>query len=110
MTPGRSLFAVRRAALVAPALMERVVHAVEGFDPDALRAADVDVRQLVAALIAIPGANATGVLTQLADLYRDLRLQCETERNRLQQLMGEHRRTQMGLSAYRSSGGTSLNA
>ncbi len=95
---------------VATTLVERVIRAVEAFDPDALRAADVEVRHLVAALVAISSPNATGVLTELADLCRDLRVQCETERNRLQKLMGEHRRTQVGLSAYRSSGATSLNA
>lgn len=97
-------------SLFAPALIERVVRAVERFDPDALRAADVDMRHLVAALVAIPGPNTTSVLSELADLYRDLRVQCETERTRLQRLMGEHRRTQVGLSVYRSSGATSLNA
>ena len=110
MTVARALFDGRSVSLVAPARIERVVRAVEGFDPDALHAADVDVRHLVAALIAIPGAGTTGILTELADLYRDLRVQCETERSRLQQLMGEHRRTQVGLSVYRSSGATSLNA
>lgn len=110
MTAVRTRFGGRKAALVAPVLIERVVRAVEGFDPDALHAADVDVRHLVAALVAIPGPGTTGILTELADLYRDLRVQCETERSRLQQLMGEHRRTQVGLSVYRSSGATSLNA
>ncbi len=97
-------------SLVAPALVERVVRAVQRFDPDALRAVDVDVRHLVAALVAIPGPNATGVLTELADLYRDLRVQCETRTHPSAALMGEHRRTQVGLSVYRSSGATSLKA
>lgn len=97
-------------SLVAPALVERVVRAVDGFDPDALTAVDADVRRLVAALVAVPGANATGVLSELADLYGELRAQCETQRTYLQQLLGEHHRTQAGLLAYRSSGATSLKA
>ncbi len=97
-------------SLVAPELVERVVDAVQGLDPDALKTVDTDVRRLVAALIAVPGSNATGVLNELADLYGELRAQCETQRSRLLQLIGEHHRTQAGLSAYRSSGATSLNA
>jgi hypothetical protein len=97
-------------SLVAPALIERVVRAVNALDADALGAVDADVRHLVAALVAIPGGNATSVLTELADLYRELRAQCETQRAQLQRLLGEHHRTQAGLSAYRSSGATSLKA
>lgn len=97
-------------ALVAPQLVDRVVRAVDSYDTDALGAVDADVRRLVASLVAIPGPNATGVLMELADLYGELRTQCETQRTHLQRLLGEHHRTQAGLSAYRSSGATSRNA
>ncbi len=97
-------------SFVAPALVERVVDAVHRFDPDALRAVDADVRRLVAALVAVPGPNAAGILGELAELYGELRGHCETQRRHLQQLLGEHHRTQAGLSAYRSSGATSLKA
>ncbi len=97
-------------ALVAPQLVDRVVRAVGAYDSVALDVAGVDVRRLVVSLVAIPGANAAGVLMELADLYGELRAQCETQRAHLQRLLGEHQRTQAGLSAYRSSGATSLKA
>jgi len=97
-------------ALVAPQLVDRVVRAVDSYDTDALAAADADVRRLVVSLVAIPGENAAGVLMELAELYGELRAKCETQRTHLERLLGDHHRTQAGLSAYRSSGATSLKA
>ena len=97
-------------ALMAPQLVERVMRAVDSYDPDALGAADADVRRLVTSLVAVPGPNAAGVLMELADLYSELRAHCEAQRLHLQRLLGDHHRTQAGLSAYRSSGATSLKA
>ena len=96
-------------AAVAPELGARVTGAVDEADPDALRAIDAQVRLLVASLIAAPDAKTTNVLSELADLYRTLRVRSEAQRAHLQRVMGEQRRAQAGLLAYRSSGATSLN-
>ncbi len=94
---------------VAPQLVLRLTAAVEAIDPDALGAIDGDVRRLVVSIVKNSDANAAAVLGELADLYREMRINSETHRAGLQRLMADHRRTQAGLSAYRSSGATSLN-
>jgi hypothetical protein len=96
-------------AAAAPQLVSRVTGAVDALDADALCTIDAEVRRLVASLIAAPGARTVGVLTELADLYGTLRARSEDQRADLQRLLGEHRRAQAGLLAYRSSGATSLN-
>lgn len=96
-------------AKVAPHLVLRLTEAVEVLDADGLSALDADVRRLVAELVAAPNTDTPNVLAELAQLYRTLRLDSEARRAQLQRLMGEHRRTQAGLLAYRSSGATSLN-
>ena len=96
-------------ANVAPHLVLRLTEAVEALDADRLHTLDADVRRFVTELVAAPKADTSNVLAELAQLYRDLRLNSETRRSELQRLMGEHRRAQAGLLAYRSSGATSLN-
>lgn len=94
---------------VAPHLVLSLTEAVEALDADRLRALDGDVRRLVAQLVAHPDSNTPNVLMELAQLYGTLRSSSEAQRGQLRRLMGDHRRTQAGLSAYRSSGATSLN-
>jgi hypothetical protein len=96
-------------AAVAPQLVLRLTEAVDALDADGLNALDADVRRLVAELVAVPNTDTPNVLAELAQLYRTLRLDSEARRSQLQRLMGEHRRAQAGLLAYRSSGATSLN-
>jgi len=96
-------------AAVAPQLVLRLTEAVDALDADELNALDGDVRRLVAELVAAPNTDTPNVLAELAQLYRTLRLDSEARRSELQRLMGEHRRAQAGLLAYRSSGATSLN-
>jgi hypothetical protein len=96
-------------AAVAPQLVLRLTEAVDALDAEGLNALDGDVRRLVAELVAAPNTDTPNVLAELAQLYRTLRLDSEARRSQLQRLMGEHRRTQAGLLAYRSSGATSLN-
>ena len=102
--------AYRNVSNIAPELVLRLTEAVETLDADGLSALDADVRRLVAGLVAAPDADTPNVLEEFAQLYRALRLDSEARRTRLQRLMGEHRRTQAGLLAYRSSGATSLKA
>ena len=102
--------AYRNVSNIAPELVLRLTEAVETLDADGLSGLDADVRRLVAELVAAPDADTPNVLEEFARLYRALRLDSEARRTRLQRLMGEHRRTQAGLLAYRSSGATSLKA
>jgi hypothetical protein len=97
-------------ASVAPHLVLRLTEAVEALDADRLHTLDADVRRFVTELVAAPNADTSSVLAELAQLYRDLRLNSEARRSEVQRLMGEHRRAQAGLLAYRSSGATSLKA
>jgi len=94
---------------MAPELILRVTGAVDAADSDALRGLDADVRQLVASWVATPRGDTAAALAELADLYQTLRVRIEGQRAQLQRQMGEHRRAQAGLSAYRSSGATSAN-
>ena len=97
-------------AQLAPQLAARVTSAVESLDVTALESLDAKVRELVVQLVARPGRGAAGVLAELGDLYRGLRERTEVRRDGLLQQMGQQRRTQNGVLAYRSSGATSRNA
>jgi len=91
------------------ALESRLRCAVDDIDLDALGVLDGEVRRLVTSWVAAPHAGTPAALTDLANLYGELRVCCEAARDELQRLLGEHQRTRAGLSAYRFSGAISAN-
>src|SRR5262249_54343997 len=93
-----------------PQLIERIERAVEHNDMGALDDLDVEVRRLVATLLATPTADTAEVLADLADFYRSQLVRCEARRDALKNSIGAQHRARVGAAAYRSSGAVSLNA
>ena len=90
-------------------LESRLRRAVDAIDADALGVLDGEVRRLVSVWIAAPNNRTSDALTELANLYRELRVSCEATRHELQRQLGEHHRARAGLSVYRSAGATAAN-